>query len=64
MFDLKAGNTVMHMGQKRTIIFVRQFCGGKMLHLSGYVPMVPAYLVKPVLTVRDGIAVKGPKYVG
>lgn len=61
MSNLKIGDTVMHLGRKRTIIYIRQFCGTQMYHLSGYVPMVVRYQFKHILTVRDGVIIAGPR---
>ena len=61
MPKLSIGDTVMHLGQKRTITYIRQLCGTQMYHLSGYVPMVVRYQFKPILTVRDGVIIAGPR---
>ncbi len=61
MFNLKIGDAVMHLGEKRTITYIRQFCGTQMYHLSRYVPMVVRYQFKPILTVRNGVIIAGPR---
>ena len=61
MSNLKIGDIVMHLGQKRVIARVSRSCDTLLYKLSGYGPMVLRRNIKPVLTVRDGVIIAGPR---
>lgn len=63
MFNLRPGDKVWHKGVKRRIDNIRPFVGETVYQLSGCMFLIRREQFKPVLTVRDGVYIAGPRCV-